>query len=239
MPTVNRTNQQQQDAAPDVQLTKAQKAKVNNLITKYSDEVNTGVQSKVVDEMWKNMQQEVVARYVAPVALRYLVPMPDDKIVAEYIAPAPADLTGNFDPNAYTGSGPRIANTVTARSADRTTAGSDFPMVAYYLIMPPPPDPKEAAAFNKLRKQDQDINKIFSNLLKASKTMVKDGKLTDAEVQKFTRLHYAFDLAAKKFYDGVGEYFQKFPNARADVEEAAKHRPPGAPPITVMYGIGC
>jgi len=218
---------------PDVQLSKTQQAKLKELLKTYRDEVNTNVQGKVVDELWKNMQQEVVAKYIAPPVLRYLVPRPTDPIVAEYIAPAPADLSGPFDPAKYTGSGAENAKTINARGKARATAGKKLrdEMVMFYLVAPPPPDAKQAAAFNKLRKQDKGINTIFKNLLKSTQTYVMDKKLTDSELQKFTRLHYAFDLASKTFYDGVDKYFKDFPGARTDIEEAAKHKAPGEPQI--------
>jgi len=174
-----------------------------------------------------------VAKYVAPPALRYLVPRPTDPIVAEYIAPAPADLTGSFDPARYAGSGAEMARTVSERSKDRATTGKKLrdEMVMFYLVAPPPPDAQQNVAFNKLRKQDQEINKIFKNLLKSTTAFVKDKKLTDGEVQKFTRLHYAFDLASKKFFQGVEKYFDKYPMETRPLEEPAKHKAPGEPQI--------
>jgi len=218
---------------PDVNLSKTQQAEIKSLVTKYKDEVNTNVQGKVVDELWKNMKQEIVAKYIAPPVLRYLAPRPTDPIVAKYIAPAKAELTGAFDPSKYGSIGAELAKNTDARGKARNAASKRLGdgMVMFYLVAPPPPDAGQAARFNKLKKYDKEINKIFKDLIKSTTAFSKDKKLTGDEVQQFTRLHYAFDLASKIFYDGVDQYFKDFPRAKKDIEEAAKHKAPGEPQI--------
>ncbi len=203
---------------PGFKLPPFQLNTIKGLIGKFNAEKNTNQQTKVVKQIWSNLRPMIVAKYMVQ-------PPP---VAARYIALPPEQLPNGFDPAAYGGvSGAEIARLADTRvSADPT--GPDarpFPddMVMYYLVVPPPDNPEQAARYNKLRQFDMDMNKTFSALLNLTKTIVEDENVSDGELAEFTALHYSFDLCAKLFYDGVREYQTDFPFAPSP-EEMPKSR---------------
>lgn len=200
---------------------------IRDLVRAHKEDVNTNNQLDTVNKIWDLMQPEIVAEYIAPwdpvdpgPVLRYLVPRPPtnpgDDIVAEYIAVAPRDLPAGYDPNDYAGrSGAEVADVVSGRDhPDPTdTNGRRFPddMVMFYLVAPPPPDPEQQARFNQLRKFDLDMNKTFKGLMDVAHRIVRDNKVSQKELDEFSRLHFSFELCGKLFYDGLREYQKDFP----------------------------
>ena len=217
---------------PGYDITPAQMARIQGLIAKQGKEVNTNKQVAAVDEIWKLLQPAIVARYIVPmppddIGARYIVPTPgpspDDDIVAEYVAVAPGRLPPGFDPSEYTNkTGAELVATINSRERATTTDDNGVifndDMVMFYLVAPPPTNPEQLARYNELRQFDLDMNKTFKALLATTGNVIADGKVNTAELDGFSKLHYAFDLCSKLFYDGLREYQKDFPFAPSPEE---------------------
>ncbi|MEE8410560.1 MAG: hypothetical protein V3T05_13235 [Myxococcota bacterium] len=59
----------------------------------------------------------------------------------------------------------------------------------FYLVVPPPDNPKHAARHSQLRQLETDMNETFSVLSRVTTTIVEDENVSDIELAELTALH--------------------------------------------------